>query len=148
MQVRDEGPIVLTQGTAEAPHRTLRSLRGAESAADGEPLYVVRLEPELRQVVVGPKAALAIDGVTLAGLNWLDGSRGPEGRVVSVKIRSMSAPVGARILDAGSGAAELRFDAPQFGVAPGQACVFYDGSRVLGGGWIRRDQRARRSEAA
>jgi tRNA-specific 2-thiouridylase len=132
-------------------HFTVGQRRGigiAESAADGEPLYVVRLEPELRQIVVGPKAALAVDGVALTDVNWLDGSRGPEGRALSVKLRSMSAPVGARVVAATNATAELRFDAPQFGVAAGQACVFYDGSRVLGGGWIRRDLRARRSEAA
>ncbi len=132
-------------------HFTVGQRRGigiAESAADGEPLYVVRLEPELRQVVVGPKAALAIDGVALTAVNWLDGSRGLECRALSVKLRSMSAPVGARMVAATNATAELRFDAPQFGVAPGQACVFYEGSRVLGGGWIRRDLRTRRSEAA
>jgi tRNA-uridine 2-sulfurtransferase len=132
-------------------HFTVGQRRGigiAESAADGEPLYVVRLEPERHEVVVGPRAALAIDGVALADVNWLDRTSDPTGRAMAVKLRSMSAPVGARVTAAAGGTAELRFDAPQFGVSPGQACVFYEGSRLLGGGWIRRGLRVRRSEAA
>ena len=54
-----------------------------------------------------------------------------EGRTLSVKVRSMARPAPARL----SGD-RLAFDAPEFGVAPGQAAVLYDGERVLGGGWI------------
>jgi tRNA-specific 2-thiouridylase len=132
-------------------HFTVGQRRGigiAESAADGEPLYVVRLDPELRQVVVGPRSALATDGAALAGVNWLGEGEVHSGLPVAVKLRSMSEPVGARILSLAEGKASVCFDAPQFGVAPGQACVFYQGSRVLGGGWIRRETAARRSEAA
>jgi tRNA-specific 2-thiouridylase len=132
-------------------HFTVGQRRGigiAESAADGEPLYVVRLDPERREVVVGPKSALATDGAMLAGVNWLGEGEVRSGLPVAVKLRSMSEPVGARILSLAEGRASVRFDAPQFGVAPGQACVFYQGSRVLGGGWIRREAAARRSEAA
>ncbi len=109
----------------------------------GEPLYVVRLEPETRRVVVGPRAALGVSRVALEGVNWLgDGAfedAGPEGHPARVRIRSTRPPVPARIHPR-PGGAEVVLVAPEEGVAPGQACVFYapEGSRVLGGGWIAR----------
>jgi tRNA-specific 2-thiouridylase len=105
--------------------------------ADSDPLYVVRLEPATRRVVVGPRAALARDRVTLDAVNWLGGDAPKEGTPVQVKLRSTMAPVGATL--SGEGGTAVDFDDPQYGVSPGQACVFYDGDRVLGGGWIRRE---------
>jgi len=107
-----------------------------DQANSNEPLYVVRLEPERRQVIVGPKAALACARIHLREMNWLAGEA--QDLPVTVKIRSMSRPAPARITVAGH-EATVAFDTPQFGVAPGQACVVYRGSRVLGGGWIRRE---------
>jgi len=113
--------------------------------ADSEPLYVVRLEPEAHRVVVGPRDALARDRLSLDGVNWLETDAIPEaGRPVQVKVRSTMAPVAATVYrgpdDAPGGArADVAFETPQHGISPGQACVFYDGDRVLGGGWIRRD---------
>jgi tRNA-specific 2-thiouridylase len=123
-------------------HYTVGQRRGigiSESQVDGEPLYVVRLEPARRRLVVGPKTALGISGIRLGAVNWLGaGAPGSGGEAVEVKLRSMSAPVRARLwLEAGGGA-RVELAEPQLGVAPGQACVFYRGSRVLGGGWIRR----------
>jgi tRNA-specific 2-thiouridylase len=111
--------------------------------ADSEPLYVVRLEPETRRVVVGPRRALAKDRVALDAVNWLGAGGGPgdapgNGTPVQVKLRSTMAPVGATVRTGADGTA-VDFDDPQYGVSPGQACVFYDGDRVLGGGWIRRE---------
>jgi tRNA-uridine 2-sulfurtransferase len=101
--------------------------------AGAEPLYVLRLDAARRQVLVGPKAALACGGLALREINWL----APElpdaaGLQLAVKLRSASPPVSARIFPDG----QVRFDEPQSGVAPGQACVFYDGDRVMGGGFI------------
>jgi len=108
--------------------------------ADSDPLYVVRLEPETRRVVVGPRAALAKACVALDAVNWLGRGGVPaEGLPVQVKLRSTMAPVDAALRRNGAGGTEVVFDEPQYGVSPGQACVFYDGDRVLGGGWIRRD---------
>jgi len=110
--------------------------------AESDPLYVVRLEPAAHRVVVGPRSALARDRLTLDGVNWLGGGALPDDDMpVSVKVRSTMAPVGAS-LRAGADGAEVVFNTPQFGVSPGQACVFYDGDRVLGGGWIRREAAA------
>jgi tRNA-specific 2-thiouridylase len=116
--------------------------------AESEPLYVVRLEPEAHRVVVGPRAALARDRLSLDAVNWLADDAFPaEGRSVQVKVRSTMSPVAATVFQdaddaAGAGHANVAFETPQHGISPGQACVFYDGDRVLGGGWIRRETAA------
>ncbi len=152
----EAGEIVHVDGRVLGRHRgivhfTVGQRRGigiAESAADGEPLYVVRLDPARARVVVGPRAALAVRGLAVAGLNWLGGAEANGSLPVMAKLRSMSAPVAATLVRGVDGNADVRFEAPQFGVAPGQACVLYDGSRVLGGGWIRRQADLLASEAA
>lgn len=112
--------------------------------AESDPLYVVRLETASHRVVVGPKTALARDRLSLTGVNWLGGDGAPEdGLGVSVKLRSAMAPVAAKLGIGPGGEAAVVFAEPQYGVSPGQACVFYDGDRVLGGGWIRRDAAAK-----
>jgi tRNA-specific 2-thiouridylase len=127
------GDIVDQDGRVLGGHRglihfTVGQRRGLEIGGRAEPLYVVRLEPEARRVVVGPRAALAVRGARLSGLNWLgEGQR--EG--LSAKVRSMARPAAASF-----DGERLRFEAPEYGVAPGQAAVIYEGSRVLGGGWI------------
>ncbi|HEX9947730.1 MAG TPA: tRNA 2-thiouridine(34) synthase MnmA [Allosphingosinicella sp.] len=109
-------------------HFTVGQRRGLEIGGQAEPLYVVRLEPEARRVVVGPRSALAVRAARLSGLNWLgEGQR--DG--LTAKVRSMARPAAASL-----GGEWLHFESPEFGVAPGQAAVIYDGPRVLGGGWI------------
>jgi tRNA-specific 2-thiouridylase len=119
-------------------HYTVGQRRGL-AVATGERLYVVRLEPERRRVVVGPTAALACRGAGLREVNWL-GREPLAGDTVDleVKCRAQEAPVAAAVTGDGQGGARVEFAAPQVAVAPGQACVFYRGSRVLGGGWIAR----------
>ncbi len=108
---------------------------------DSDPLYVVRLEPERHRVVIGPREALGCAAVRLDSVNWL-GSAPAEDAALSVKIRSTMAPVPATLRTAPDGTVEVAFETPEFGVSPGQACVFYDADRVLGGGWIRREAAA------
>ncbi|GGB24794.1 tRNA-specific 2-thiouridylase MnmA [Sphingomonas metalli] len=109
-------------------HFTVGQRRGLEIGGQPEPLYVIRLEPETRRVVVGPRAALAVTAVTLSDVNWI----GPLPDVpVMAKVRSMARPAPARLFGE-----RLVFDSPEYGVAPGQAAVLYAGERVLGGGWI------------
>jgi tRNA-uridine 2-sulfurtransferase len=115
-------------------HYTVGQRRGLKLGG-GPPLYVLRLDAERRQVVVGPKEALGRRRVALNGVNWLgdgDGQAVP----VTVKIRSTREPVPGRVSLGADGTATVALDQPEEGVAPGQACVFYDGERVLGGGWI------------
>ena len=104
----------------------------------GEPLYVVRLDPATRRVIVGPRAALGASRVPIGGVNWLAGATPRDGLPVTVKLRSAQPPIPARLFLDEAGGGEAVLDEPAFGVAAGQACVVYDGSRVLGGGWIRR----------
>ena len=138
----DPGEIVHVDGRVMGRHEgiihyTIGQRRGLGLGGETEPLFVVRLEPEARRVIVGPKTALARDAVILRSLNWLPAGEIPaEGRAVQVKLRSVSEPAPARIYRRADGAAEVVLDEPQFGIAPGQAAVCYDGERVLGGGWI------------
>jgi tRNA-uridine 2-sulfurtransferase len=118
-------------------HFTVGQRKGLGLSA-AEPLHVVRLEPEARRVVVGPRAALGVERVALAQVNWLSEAPPADGVAVRVKLRSAQPPLAARLFLDGAGGGTALLDEPAFGVAPGQACVVYDGSRVLGGGWIRR----------
>jgi tRNA-specific 2-thiouridylase len=108
------------------------------------PLYVLRLDPEMRRVVVGPKTALGQTRVPLAEMNWL--AKPPAAHFTlraDAKLRSAQQPVAATVLVGDGGEAELVLDEAAGAVAPGQAAVLYDGERVLGGGWIRRSDRLR-----
>jgi len=127
------GEIVDLSGTVLGRHRglihfTVGQRRGLEIGGRAEPLYVVRLEPERRRVVVGPRAALAVRTAHLSGINWLGEAQRDD---LTAKVRSMARPAPIRF-DGGG----IHFDTPEYGVAPGQAAVLYDGDRVLGGGWI------------
>lgn len=106
------------------------------TGADTEPRFVVRLEPDTARVVVGPREALACTSLTVKDLNWLTGPIPAEGLPVHAKIRNNAPALPARLYPATSGMAQVMFEQPEFGVSPGQACVFYDAGRVLGGGWI------------
>src|SRR5690606_14991493 len=75
-------------------------------------------------------------------LNWLAEPLSRKGRLVQVKLRSAQQPVEARIFTHGQGQAELHLTEPGYGISPGQAAVCYDGSRILGGGWITRTDRS------
>src|SRR5687767_5050053 len=108
-------------------HFTVGQRRGIEVGGQSEPLYVVRIEPEQRRLVVGPRRALAVDAMRVEDWNWI----GEQQRQVSVKVRSLAPPVPAAI-----DGDWIRFGRSEYGVAPGQAAVVYDGSRLLGGGWI------------
>ncbi|HUA55776.1 MAG TPA: tRNA 2-thiouridine(34) synthase MnmA [Candidatus Sulfotelmatobacter sp.] len=122
-------------------HFTVGQRRGL-GVAGGAPLYVVRLEPARARVVVGPRAALARDRVHLREVNWLGDGVWPaeipaDGVALAVKLRSSQPAAPARLFTRDGGAL-LVLDRPQEGVAPGQAAVFYQGDRVLGGAWIAR----------
>ena len=138
-EIVDEGGRVLGRHRGLI-HFTVGQRRGLEIGGTPEPLYVVRLEPETRRVVVGPRTALAVGAARLSGVNWLGGGlRGPR----TAKVRSLAKPVPALLADD-----RLLFDAPEYGVAPGQAAVLYAGDRVLGGGWIEATERWAMRDAA
>ncbi len=137
-EAMEPGEIVHLDGRRLGRHRgiahyTVGQRRGLGLGGEAEPLYVVRLDAATRQVIVGPKSALATRELTLREMNWLAETLPRDGRALAVKVRSTRPPVAAWL--AGDGRT-LRFASPEYGVAPGQAAVFYDGDRVLGGGWI------------
>ncbi|MDP5308101.1 tRNA 2-thiouridine(34) synthase MnmA [Paracoccus spongiarum] len=139
----DPGEIVDQDGQVLGRHRgvihyTIGQRRGLGIGGLGDPLYVLRLDPERRQVVVGPKSALATTIVPVSEVNWL-GDQPLEGEVsCMVRIRSTRPPRAALLRPLGGGRAEVELLEAEEGVSPGQACVFYEsgGTRVLGGGWI------------
>jgi tRNA-specific 2-thiouridylase len=117
-------------------HFTVGQRRGLV-VATGERLYVIRLEPAQNRVIVGPREALGCALAELGEVNWLGHEPPPAAGIdLQVKHRAREPALPARLLPGKDGRARVTFAEPQAGVAPGQACVFYDGSRVLGGGWI------------
>jgi tRNA-specific 2-thiouridylase len=137
-----EGDIVDTGGRVLGRHSgvihfTVGQRRGLNIGGSSGPLYVVRIEPELRRVVVGPRQALEETKVSLCEVNWLAGVDDLGPVEVSVKLRSTQPLVPATLRIPGNGSAEVTLAGPQT-VAPGQACVCYLGTRVLGGGFIAR----------
>lgn len=103
----------------------------------GEPHFVIRIEPDSRRVVLGPKEALDEPGLVAGEANWLVPPP-PTGLPfpAQVQIRYNSPPQEATVTPTSPDGFEVRFAEPQAGVAPGQAAVVFDGTRVLGGGWI------------
>ena len=118
-------------------HYTVGQRRGL-GIAGPEPLYVLAVDAARREVVVGPQAALLGDRVFTGPLAWIGGDApGPGGaRAVVARLRSSHPGAPARLVQRADGTAEVTLDEPEPATAPGQACVLYDGDRVLGGGWI------------
>jgi tRNA-specific 2-thiouridylase len=116
-------------------HYTVGQRRGLEIGGQPEPLYVVALDAETAEVRVGPRHMLAVGAARIIETNRI----GPlPDEPLTAKVRSLAKPVPVT-LDGplGDGAeTTIRFDEPEFGVAPGQAAVIYAGDRVVGGGWI------------
>lgn len=108
---------------------------GIGGEGGGEPLYVIKLDAGRKQVIVGPKSALAHWQFSLSDVNWLESGDMAQ---VHVKMRSMQVPLPARVV-CEHGRILVQLAEPYEGIAPGQACVIYDGDRVLGGGWITRE---------
>ncbi|AZB64031.1 tRNA 2-thiouridine(34) synthase MnmA [Cereibacter sphaeroides] len=146
----DPGEIVDLSGRVLGEHRgvihyTIGQRRGLGIGGLGDPLYVVRLDPERRQVIVGPKEALSTRIVPVREINWLGDApltSRSEWQVMA-KVRSTRAPREAVIRPLSDTESEVELIAPEDGVSPGQACVFYapGDSRILGGGWIWRGAR-------
>ena len=145
------GDIVTMDGEVLGPHRgimyyTIGQRRGLGLGDDTgtEPLFVVRIEAEANQVVVGPRTALERSKIWLEDINWIGmGEFGAalDGQDVRIKVRSTRPPVPAtfRVKD---GSVIVELSEPDMGISPGQACVFYSADdkaeRTLGGGWITR----------
>ncbi len=118
-------------------HYTVGQRRGLGLAA-AEPLYVLSIDGAEDTVVVGPRAALDSPGLVTGCANWLLPAPPAAGTRAEVKIRSHHPAAAALLVPLEDGRVEVRFDAPQTAVTPGQLAVFYAGERVLGGASIER----------
>lgn len=140
----DAGLIVDVTGKVRGEHKgiihyTVGQRKGLGISAE-EALYVVKLDPTQNFVVVGPKTALSHRHFTIQDCNWLtDIAIGCSLEGVMVKMRSMQQPVAADVVRFSETGARIELVDAHEGIAPGQACVVYADSRVLGGGWITRD---------
>ena len=141
----EPGSIVDCDGQVLGQHDgvinfTIGQRKGLRIGGLRDPLYVVGLDAERREVQVGPRSRLQTDSIQIAELNWLgDTALEPQvGTAVKAKIRSTTAPTAAWITPTTDGGGVVQFATPETGVSSGQACVLYgtDGDRVLGGGWI------------
>jgi tRNA-specific 2-thiouridylase len=140
-ETEQPGEIVDLDGQVLGRHRgvvhfTVGQRRGIEIGGQKEPLYVVRIQPEQARIVVGPRRALAVEAMRVADWNWL----GEDQREVGAKVRSLAPAVRAR-----RDGEWVHFVQAEYGVAPGQAAVLYDGTRLLGGGWIAETVAVRQS---
>jgi tRNA-specific 2-thiouridylase len=155
--VAEGGDIVHVDGRVLGRHEgvsryTVGQRRGL-GVAVGDPLFVVRLDPAARQVIVGPREALLARGLRLTEINWLGDEASLEAAAAAAKpvlarVRSTREPAPAR-LKLGAEGVEVVFETPEEAVAPGQACVLYDAaapSRVLGGGFIAASSSKPRSD--
>lgn len=142
----DKGEIVHLDGRVLGTHDgiihfTVGQRRGL-GLSTHEPLYVIKLEPEQHRVIVGPREALNVPEIIVKEVNWLiDPETAVDGVPMRVKIRSLHGGAAATVYALPNNQARIVLDTPEAGVAPGQACVFYDLAemdRVLGGGWIEK----------
>ena len=123
-------------------HYTVGQRRGLEIGGQPEPLYVTGIEPVQGRVLVGPRRLLGVSSARLVETNRIGPLPGAGLTTPSVqltaKVRSLARPVPVTLEGplGGGAATVIRFAAPEYGVAPGQAAVLYHGERVVGGGWI------------
>ena len=137
----DPGEIVHTDGRVLGKHDgiinfTIGQRRGIGIGGQEDPLYVVKIDAEKRQVIVGAESELDSVSFNIKEVNWL--CEPPADEIpVDIKIRSAMQPISGRVQVEGEGA-KVTLNSPQKAITPGQACVFYSGDRMLGGGWIVR----------
>jgi tRNA-specific 2-thiouridylase len=115
---------------------TIGQRKGLGIAGDRK-RYVLEIVPETRTVVLGDRQDLLSTSLVASKVNWLiDPPAEPLRCTAKIRYRHSAAPASVHAVDRGGAA--VRFDEPQSAITPGQAVVFYDGTRVLGGGWIER----------
>ena len=134
------GEFVLTSGEVVGEHDGIEGFtigqRKGLGIALGDRKFVVRIEPETRRVVLGDREELGRSELTAGDCNWLRRSAASRPAAALPRPDSLqraAQPAAIRLMT--DGGCTLQFDEPQYGVAPGQAVVCYDGQRVLGGGW-------------
>ncbi len=139
----EEGKIVDAEGREMGihpgiHHYTIGQRRGL-GIAHTSPLYVLELHPDSNTVVVGERSQLGKRRCRILKPNWISIPILTEPLRVHAKIRSRHKAAPATITPRQDGSVDVLFDAPQPAISPGQACVFYDGEILVGGGWIKRE---------
>jgi tRNA-specific 2-thiouridylase len=143
----EPGDIVHLDGRVLKQHDgiikfTVGQRRGLDIGG-GEVLYVIRVDPITKSVIVGPEEALFKNTFLIENINWFAGDLPDKGFKTHIKIRSAGKLYPATIFPHNAGQLKVVFDEPQKAIAPGQACVAYADNRVLGGGWITTDHQKR-----
>jgi tRNA-specific 2-thiouridylase len=133
--IRDTSGKVL--GEHDGYERFTIGQRKGLGVATGSRRFVLDIIPETREVVVGDREGLLAGGLVASQVNWLIDAPN-DALACRAKIRYRHTPVPATVKASADGGATVAFAEPQTAVTPGQAVVFYDGERVLGGGWIER----------
>lgn len=137
--VQREGRIVNTTGKELGTHtgifRYTVGQRKGLGVASTEPLYVVRIDPVSRDVVLGTREEAMRSECRIEDVNWISGNPPPAGSY-RIRVRYQHDEAPAEIAMEDGQTVVVRFEEPQFAVSPGQAGVIYDGNEVLGGGWI------------
>ncbi|HMP59348.1 MAG TPA: tRNA 2-thiouridine(34) synthase MnmA [Gemmatales bacterium] len=138
------GPILDRAGVQVGTHSGLPGVtvgqRKGLGVAGPARRFVLELLPQQNAIVLGTRAEALVPDLIAEGCHWLTNELPAE---VLTKFSYREAAVPGRLGFRDAGTVRVRFESPQFGVAPGQAVVFYAGSRVLGGGWIGKEQPAR-----
>jgi len=136
-----EGEIVTEAGKVIGRHNGVHEFtigqRKGLGFAVGKPLYVISIDQKQNRVVVGDDGALRTTKFEIEAVNWVSCGAQEVPLHALAKIRHKHEPTDATIEPLGMNRARITFDAPQRAITPGQAAVFYDHDRVLGGGWIR-----------
>lgn len=139
-----KGDIVSLDGKVLGQHDgivnfTIGQRRGIRVSND-KALYVVKIDPKSNKVIVGDKEDLKSVKLKIKELNWLSDNEHLKNDIkCSVRLRSNHKAIDANVKYLGEGFADVTLEESYYGITPGQACVMYDGDRVLGGGWIMRE---------
>jgi tRNA-uridine 2-sulfurtransferase len=134
-EIVDERGAVI--GTHNGVHQFTIGQRKGLGFATGKPLYVLSIDRATNRVVVGDDESLRSTTCEVENINWIAHEVSNEPLRAAVKIRHKHIPAEATIVPLDGTCARVTFDVPQRAITSGQGAVFYEGERVLGGGWIR-----------
>ena len=123
-------------GQHRGVHRFTIGQRKGLGLATGQPMYVLKLEPQTARVIVGTRDELANRDLTASSVSWISGTPPEEPLRLTARIRHRHQDAAATVTPDGDSRAQVTFDEPQIAITPGQAVVFYAGEEVIGGGWI------------
>ncbi|MBI3874725.1 MAG: tRNA 2-thiouridine(34) synthase MnmA [Verrucomicrobia bacterium] len=142
LTAKHRGDIVDVHGRVLGQHEGIEfytiGQRKGLGITSAKPVYVIELDAAKNRVMVGDETMLERDELTVERCNWIPFDAPPASLEVSAKIRYNHPGCAATVTPREDGSAKVRLHTPQRAITPGQACVFYDGDVVVGGGWIAR----------